>query len=65
MINAQGRVFMRSLDDPFRAIDRVLEQYCTRFSFVDFHAEATAEKKAMAFSSTGELVRSPVPIPMS
>ena len=55
VINLQGRVFMRPLDDPFRAMDRVLEDHPSRFSFVDFHAEATAEKKAMGFYLDGRV----------
>jgi metallophosphoesterase (TIGR00282 family) len=51
VINAQGRVFMADLDDPFRAVERELEA-CglkTRADaiLVDFHAEATSEKEAM------------------
>jgi metallophosphoesterase (TIGR00282 family) len=53
--NAQGRVFMRALDDPFRGLDRVLEQHPARFRVLDFHAEATAEKKAMAFYLDGRV----------
>jgi 2',3'-cyclic-nucleotide 2'-phosphodiesterase len=55
VVNVQGRVFMRSLDDPFRAMDRVLEHTRTRFTFVDFHAEATAEKKALGFYLDGRV----------
>lgn len=55
VVNLQGRVFMRALDDPFRAMDHLLEQNQCRFSFVDFHAEATAEKKAMGFYLDGRI----------
>lgn len=55
VVNLQGRVFMRSLDDPFRAMDHVLDDHRHRFTFVDFHAEATAEKKAMAFYLDGRV----------
>jgi metallophosphoesterase (TIGR00282 family) len=53
VINALGRVFMTELDCPFRAIDREvtackLGQEADAI-FVDFHAEATSEKQAMAF----------------
>ena len=53
VMNAQGRVFMRSLDDPFRAVDATLAAHTCRFSLLDFHAEATAEKKAMGFHLDG------------
>jgi metallophosphoesterase (TIGR00282 family) len=52
VINAMGRVFMDPLDDPFAAVDRELaacplgEQ--ADAVIVDFHAEATSEKQAMA-----------------
>ena len=52
VINALGRVFMQEQDCPFRAIDN--EVTACRMGegadviFVDFHAEATSEKQAMA-----------------
>lgn len=55
LVNLQGRVFMRSLDDPFRAMDALLQAQQARFTLVDFHAEATAEKKAMAFHLDGRV----------
>ncbi len=52
MINAQGRVFMPDLDDPFRAVDRELEACPLKTGadviLIDFHAEATSEKEALA-----------------
>ena len=49
VINAIGRVFMKPVDCPFHALDRVLkEEPCiARTIIVDFHAEATSEKIAM------------------
>lgn len=44
-----GRVFMRPVDCPYRAIDRVLSELpdeC-RIRLVDFHAEATSDKQTM------------------
>ena len=55
VMNLQGRVFMRSLDDPFRAVGSVLDQTNARFSLLDFHAEATAEKKAMGYFLDGRV----------
>lgn len=50
IINAQGRTFMPPLENPFHAVlaevDRLREE--TRLIFVDFHAEATSEKIALA-----------------
>lgn len=50
VLNASGRVFMPSLDCPFRALDEAVETVKKETSviFVDFHAEATSEKIAMA-----------------
>jgi 2',3'-cyclic-nucleotide 2'-phosphodiesterase len=55
VINIQGRTFMYPLDDPFRivehAITKIHEQ--TKIVFIDFHAEATAEKMAMGWFVDG------------
>jgi metallophosphoesterase (TIGR00282 family) len=56
VVNVQGRVFMRPLDDPFRGIDAVLAELDGRdHVFVDFHAEATGEKQAMGFYLDGRV----------
>ncbi len=52
VVNAQGRVFMEPLDDPFAAVAAELDA-CPLGEqadavIVDFHAEATSEKQAMA-----------------
>jgi 2',3'-cyclic-nucleotide 2'-phosphodiesterase len=52
VVNLMGRVMMEpQLDDPFAAIDEVLDQYrlgqtCDAL-IIDFHAEATSEKMAL------------------
>jgi len=52
LINLLGRVFIkdkpRTITNPFRRIDRLLLQIkpLVKIIFVDFHGEATAEKKA-------------------
>ncbi len=45
-----GRLFMRPVDCPFRAADRIVNRLAeqTRCILVDMHAEATAEKALMA-----------------
>ena len=55
VINLMGRVFMPLLDDPFRAADRILDDLrgSARVVVVDFHAEATSEKMAFAWSLDG------------
>ncbi|HEY82143.1 MAG TPA: TIGR00282 family metallophosphoesterase [Dehalococcoidia bacterium] len=49
VVNLMGRVFMRELDCPFRAMDKLLSELTPRppVVIVDFHAEATSEKVAM------------------
>ncbi len=50
IINLQGRTFMYQIDCPFRAglseVEKISSK--TKIIFVDFHAEATAEKGALA-----------------
>lgn len=48
VVNLQGRAFMPEIDCPFRAADESLGKLQARAIFVDFHAEATAEKIALA-----------------
>jgi metallophosphoesterase (TIGR00282 family) len=47
---ALGQLFMKPVDSPFRAIDRILEEIPAevRVRLVDFHAEATSEKQQLA-----------------
>jgi metallophosphoesterase (TIGR00282 family) len=49
VVNLMGRTFMNNLDDPFRAMDKLLEELDKKpkVIVVDFHAEATSEKVAM------------------
>jgi hypothetical protein len=59
VINAQGRIFMEPLDDPFAAVDRELEVCklgeAADAIVVDFHAEATSEKTAMGHFCDGRV----------
>jgi len=57
VINAMGRVFMLSIDDPFAVVLREVEalKQRTRIIFVDFHAEATSEKVAMGWHLDGKV----------
>ncbi len=59
VINALGRVYMNEIDCPFRAIDAEttacqLKQGADVI-FVDFHAEATSEKQALAHFLDGRV----------
>ena len=57
IINIHGRVFMNALEDPFRVVDELVEQYQkeTNHIFVDFHAETTSEKQAMGWFLDGRV----------
>lgn len=57
VLNLQGRVFMQAIDCPFKkadwAVAKMHEQ--TKVIFVDFHAEATAEKVALGWYLDGRI----------
>jgi 2',3'-cyclic-nucleotide 2'-phosphodiesterase len=55
VINLQGRVFMTTLEDPFRTADALLKKIAAKVIFVDFHAEATSEKVAMGWYLDGRV----------
>ncbi|MDD5363260.1 MAG: TIGR00282 family metallophosphoesterase [Ignavibacteria bacterium] len=57
VINLIGRIYMKPLDCPFRAFERVYEriQNETKIIFVDFHAEATSEKIAFGWFADGKV----------
>ena len=55
VINLQGRVFLEGADDPFRVIDEILPQIDAPIVLVDFHAEATSEKRAMGWWLDGKI----------
>lgn len=51
ILNLSGRTYMKNLDCPFRALDRLLEEIPSdvTIKILDFHGEATSEKLAMGF----------------
>lgn len=58
VMNAMGRVFAGvHLDDPFRAVDDLLEHAQGKhdLAVLDFHAEATSEKEAMGWFLDGRV----------
>jgi hypothetical protein len=59
VLNALGRVFMTELDCPFRAIDHEVTACRLKAGadaiIVDFHAEATSEKEALAYFLDGRV----------
>lgn len=48
VVNLLGRVFMEAVANPFLAMDELLGRETLGSVFVDFHAEATSEKVALA-----------------
>ena len=56
IINLLGQAFMSGSDNPFDAADRALELIndC-KIKIVDFHAEATGEKRALGFYLDGRV----------
>lgn len=58
VVNLEGRVFMKDLDDPFRAADEAiaaLEAEGVRNILVDMHCDATSEKWAMGHYLDGRV----------
>ena len=55
VINLCGNVYMDRCDNPFETMEELLERIDTKIKIVDFHAEATAEKKAMAYFLDGRV----------
>lgn len=55
IVNLMGTVFMEALDNPFFKMDEVLKNMPSKNIFVDFHAEATSEKKAMGHYLAGRV----------
>lgn len=58
VVNLMGVVYMEPIDNPFTVMDGILEELKAegiKNIFVDFHAEATAEKKAMGHYLTGKV----------
>ncbi|MCF6158834.1 MAG: TIGR00282 family metallophosphoesterase [wastewater metagenome] len=57
VINLLGRVFMKPVDCPFRAVDDILKTLPAEIKiiFVDMHAEATSEKIAMGWYLDGRV----------
>jgi 2',3'-cyclic-nucleotide 2'-phosphodiesterase len=57
VLNLQGRVYMQAIDDPFRTADWAVAKLAeeVKVIFVDFHADATAEKMAMGWYLDGRV----------
>lgn len=55
VINLLGTVYLQPIDNPFRYADRLLSETDARIIIVDFHAEATSEKRAMGYYLSGRV----------
>jgi metallophosphoesterase (TIGR00282 family) len=57
VMNLQGLTFMTAMESPFRVADRILEELSgqAKVVIVDFHAEATSEKQAIAWYLDGRV----------
>ena len=56
VVNMMGQLNMDfSVDNPFRAMDQLLKQTDADVYVVDFHGEATSEKKAFAYYMAGRV----------
>ena len=57
VVNLLGRIFMDPIDCPFRTVECILDEASkqARHILVDFHAEATSEKKAMLYALSGRV----------
>jgi len=57
VLNIQGRVFMPTIDCPFKAADRLLAELPAevKVKIVDMHAETTSEKQAIGFYLDGRV----------
>jgi len=56
-VNLMGRTYMKMIDCPFQAADRIVDRIReqTPNIIVDFHAEATSEKQALAYYLDGRV----------
>lgn len=58
VINILGTVYMESMNSPFETADKLIEEAKgegAKIIIVDFHAEATSEKRAMGFYLDGKV----------
>ena len=56
VIDLQGRCSMDyTPDNPFLAVEKILKEINTKFTFVEMHAEATSEKLAMGYMLDGKV----------
>lgn len=54
VVNLIGTAFMNPADNPFKCAEALLKEIKSKVIIVDFHAEATSEKRAMGFFLAGK-----------
>ena len=55
VVNLIGTTFMTPVDNPFKCAEELLKKISSNIIIVDFHAEATSEKRAMGFFLAGRV----------
>ena len=55
VINVMGQVYLDPIGSPFFCCDRILKEVHADCTIVDFHAEATGEKMALAYYLDGRV----------
>ncbi len=56
LVNMMGRVYQNTpLDDPFKTMDNLLNDIKADYIIVDFHGDATSEKKAFFYDFAGRV----------
>lgn len=55
VLNALGRIYLDPVDCPFRGLEAALKTTQADITIVDFHAEATSEKRSMGFFLDGKV----------
>ena len=55
VVNLIGTAYMNPADNPFKCAEELLKTVRSKIIIVDFHAEATSEKRAMGFFLAGKV----------
>jgi len=57
VINLQGRTYLPSIDCPFQVVNKIIDEIrkVTNLILIDFHAEASSEKQALAWYLNGKI----------
>lgn len=55
IVNLLGEVYMEPMDSPFFTMDRILQMGLPKITIVDFHGEATGEKRSFGYDFDGKV----------